>query len=256
MSLQVKNLSFHYGRRPVLKNIDFRVEVGEAAGLVGPNGAGKSTLLKCINRILTPDVGAVWVDERNIARTSLKERARLFGYVPQSAPNAFAATVFDTVLLGRRPYVDWTVDAASMDKVFDVLVAMNLDHMAMRQFNELSGGEQQRVLMARALAQEPKILLLDEPTSNLDVKHQMEVMDLVMNIVREEKMSVIMAIHDLNLASQYSDRLLFMKEGELQICGAPEETLVPVAIKQVYGIDSMIHSESGRPYIIPLRCAQ
>ena len=153
--------------------------------------------------------------------------AKIFGYVPQSAPNSFCSTVFETVLLGRRPHLGWGVDRKNKEKVLETPVAMDLDRMAMRQFNRLSGGKQQKVLMARALAQEPKVLLLDEPTSNLDLRRQLEVLELIMGIVREKNMSVLMAIHDLNLASRYSDRLLFLKNGEIHVAGPPRGHVKP-----------------------------
>ena len=252
MSIQVRGLYFGYGARPVLENIDFEVRDGEVVSLVGPNGAGKSTLLKCVNRINKPSAGTILADGRSIADMNLKQLAKVFGYVPQSAPNSFCSTVFETVLLGRRPYLGWGVDRKNKEKVFETLVAMDLDRMAMRQFNRLSGGEQQKVLMARAIAQEPRMLLLDEPTSNLDLRRQLEVLELVMGIVREKNMSVLMAIHDLNLASRYSDRLLFLKNGEIHVAGPPEDTLSPLNIRNVYGIDSLINSDAGRPHIIPL----
>lgn len=178
MSLHVKDLSFRYDNTSILKHIHMQVEDGEVVSLVGPNGAGKSTLLKCINRILKIPTGTIIIDEEDVKDLNLKKLARIFGYVPQTSLHTFPATVFDTVLLGRRPYVDWVVSPKNKAIVYEMLILMDLDHMALRQFNELSGGEQQRALIARALAQEPKVLLLDEPTSNLDLKHQLEVLEL------------------------------------------------------------------------------
>ena len=252
MSIQVKDLCFNYGRIPVLKHIDFTIEDGEVVSLVGPNGAGKSTLLKCMNRILTPSGGAVRVDGESVRKINLKKMAHLFGYVPQTALHTFPATVFDTVLLGRRPYVDWVVSSKNRAIVYEMLIMMDLDHLAQRQFNELSGGEQQRALIARALAQEPRILLLDEPTSNLDLRHQLEVLEHVVAIVKQKKLSVIMAIHDLNLASQYSDRIIFLKKGEIYTSGPPKETLVSGNIRSVYEVEAMVNNDSGRPHIVPV----
>ena len=177
--------------------------------------------------------------------------ARIFGYVPQSVISAFPATVFDTVLLGRRPYMQWGVSSKNRDIVYEMLILMDLAHLAQRHFNELSGGEQQRALIARALAQEPRVLLLDEPTSNLDLRHQLEVLEHVVSIAGKKGISVIMAIHDLNLASQYSDRIIFLKKGELFMGGTPKEALISDNIRQVYEVEAKVKDDSGRPFIMP-----
>ncbi|MGD9158612.1 MAG: ABC transporter ATP-binding protein [Desulfobacteraceae bacterium] len=252
MTLKVKDLYFNYNKSEVLRDINLDVEKGEVASLVGPNGAGKSTLLKCMNRILRPDKGNIMIDGEDLENMSLKKMACFLGYVPQTAYHTFPSTVFETVLLGRRPYVNWTVGPENRDIVYEMLIAMNLDHLALRQFNEISGGEQQRALIARALAQEPRVLLLDEPTSNLDLRHQLEVLDHVVSIVKEKGISVIMAIHDLNLASRYSDRIIFLNKGEIHMSGTPEETLVSKNIRKVYEVETMVNNDSGRPHIVPV----
>jgi iron complex transport system ATP-binding protein len=221
--------------------------------LLGPNGSGKSTLLKCLNRILKPKIGTILVKERNAKELGLKELARFFAYVPQSAAYAFPSTVFDTVLLGRRPHVHWGVGARDKEIVSQMLVLLDLEDMAFRQFNELSGGERQKVLLARALAQEPEILLLDEPTSNLDLRHQLEVLNLIESLAREKKISAIMAMHDLNLASRFSDKIIMLKEGQVYAVGEPASVLTPENIKSVYGVETILNSDSGKPYIVPLR---
>lgn len=252
MSIQVKGLAFNYGKTSVLNHIGFAVNDGEVMSLVGPNGAGKSTLLKCMNRILKPSQGNVLIDGQDVKRMNLKTLSRFFSYVPQTALNTFPATVFDTVLLGRRPYVDWVVGPKNREIVYDMLIRMDLSHLAHRQFNELSGGEQQRCLVARALAQEPRVLLLDEPTSNLDLKHQMDVLNHVVDIVKEKAVSVIMAIHDLNLAAQYSDQIVFLRKGEIFRWGTPGETLVEENIRSVYEVDARVNNDHGRPYVVPM----
>jgi len=252
MSIQVKDLCFNYGRTAILNHIDFSVEDGEVVSLVGPNGAGKSTLLKCMNRILKPSYGRILIDGEDVNHLTLKKMARVFGYVPQTAVHTFPATVFDTVLLGRRPYMDWVVGHENREIVYEMLFQMDLSHLAQRQFNELSGGEQQRTLIARALAQEPRVLLLDEPTSNLDLKHQLDVLNHVVAIVKEKGVSVLMAIHDLNLAAQYSDRLIFLRKGEIFKWGTPGEALVVENIRSVYEVDAMVNTDHGRPYVVPM----
>jgi iron complex transport system ATP-binding protein len=253
MSIQVDNLYFNYGKTAVLSDIMLQVTDGEVVSLVGPNGAGKSTLLKCMNRILRPARGTIRMDGKDIHGMGMKKMARFFGYVPQTTLHTFPATVFDTVLLGRRPYVGWTVGDEHREIVYEMLIKMDLDHLALRQFNELSGGEQQRALIARALVQEPRVLLLDEPTSNLDLKHQLEVLDHVVDIVKEKDVSVLMAIHDLNLAAQYSDRLVFLKKGKILMNGTPGETLMPRTIRTVYDVDVIVNHDTDRPHIVPMK---
>jgi iron complex transport system ATP-binding protein len=255
LSIHVNNLHFNYGKKEVLSDISFHIEDGEIVSLVGPNGAGKSTLLKCMNRILQPVKGTMRINDETVNGMGMKKMARLFAYVPQTTLHTFPATVFDTVLLGRRPYVGWIVGNEHREIVYEMLIQMDLAHLALRQFNELSGGEQQRVLIARALVQEPSVLLLDEPTSNLDLKHQLEVMDYVVEIVRRKSISVFMAIHDLNLAARYSDRLIFLKNGKLCMNGSPKETLIAGTIRTVYDIEAKVNNDTDRPHIVPMRVA-
>ncbi len=253
MSLEINQLSFNYRSRQVLSGVNFSALKGEVVSLVGPNGAGKSTLLKCINKILKPCSGSVRVDGKDVAPMDIKKISRIFGYVPQTALSTFPATVFDTVLLGRRPFMNWTVGRENRDKVYDILVRMKLDHMALRQFSELSGGEQQKTLVARALVQAPRVLLLDEPTSSLDLHHQLDVMDHVVSIVKEQGICAVMAIHDLNLAALYSDRMVFLKNGQIRENGSPGTVLCPDIIQSVYGVKATVNHYSQGPHIVPLR---
>jgi len=252
MKLVIRGVSFSYGSINALEDISMDVEDGEVVSLVGPNGSGKSTLLKCINKILKPRTGAILMAERDVKTLRLKELARLLGYVSQSATHAFSSTVFDAVLLGRRPHVSWGVAVRDKEIVSRILVMVGIEGLAMRQFNELSGGERQKVLIARALAQEPQLLLLDEPTSNLDLRHQLEVLGLVSKAAKESGISVVMAIHDLNLASRFSDRLVFLKEGRVYAFGEPQQVLTSDIIRAVYGVEAVISKDSGRPHIILL----
>jgi len=253
MSLEINQLGFSYRDTRILDNVSFKVSEGELVGLVGPNGAGKSTLIKCINRILTPGAGTSRFNGHDISNMTIKEIAGLFGYVPQSTRYAFPATVFDTVLLGRRPFLSWTVGEKNRHQVYDILIRMGLDHLALRQFNELSGGEQQKTLVARALAQEPRVLLLDEPTASLDLRHQLEVMDHVISIVKQHRICAVMAIHDLNLASMYADRMVILKDGALFRDGPPGDVLSTDTILAVYGVTAKVNHDSERPHIVLLR---
>ena len=206
-------MEFRYASVPILKDVCIELAASEMLGVVGPNGAGKSTLLRRIGRILKPQRGSILLDERDIKEMRLMELARKIGYIPQSSAQVFPATVFDTVLLGRRPHVGWRSSEKDTEMVFVMLQMLNIVKFAMRDINELSGGQQQKVFIVRALTQEPDVLLLDEPTSNLDIKHQLDVMDIIKNIVREKGISAVMVIHDLNLASRYADRIIMMNWG-------------------------------------------
>jgi len=252
MRLEVKGVQFSYKSVPVLKDVCLEVGEGEMVSLVGPNGSGKTTLLKCIGRILKPKKGVILLNGDELGRISSKEFARILGYVPQSSPSSFPLTVFETVLLGRKPYIRWKLSQRDKEIVLNTLRLMELDGLALRMFNELSGGERQKVLIARALAQEPEVLLLDEPTSSLDLRHQIEVLQLISDIVREKRLAAIMAIHDLNLASMFSDKIIMLKEGKIYAAGKGEEVLNPENIWEVYGVRVMVSYDPGRPHIIPL----
>ena len=252
MKLEVKDITFSYNSRPVLEGVTLKAAEGNVASLVGPNGSGKTTLIKCINRILKPRLGIVLVGREDVGKVKLRGLARLLGYVPQSADHVFPSTVFDAVLLGRRPYVDWGISSRDKEVVSQILSLMGLEEMALRQFNELSGGERQKVLIARALAQEPQVLLLDEPTSNLDLRHQLEVLDIVRSIVDESGITAIMAIHDLNLAARFSDTLVFLDKGRIYDAGEPAQVLTQENIRNVYGVEAIISKNSGHLHIIPL----
>jgi iron complex transport system ATP-binding protein len=184
------------------------------------------------------------------------EIARKMGYVPQSATRVFPASVIDTVLMGRRPHLGWKSSEKDMEKVLKVLEQLGILQFAMRDFNEISGGQQQKVLIARAIAQDADILLLDEPTSNLDIKHQLEVMEIMDDIVKKKKISAIMAIHDLNLASRYADKILMMNKGQIFSAGNPDSVLTAKNIRQTYGVEVEVMSDRMRPYIIPIRAVK
>ena len=253
VKLKIKEVEFSYASVHVLKDICIELAESEMLGVVGPNGAGKSTLIRCIDRILTPQQGSILLDEREIKKMSRIEIARHIGYVPQGSAHVFPATVFDTVLMGRRPHLGWHSSEQDVEKVVGILKLLGIQRFAMRDFNELSGGQQQKVFIARALAQEPDVLLLDEPTSNLDIKHQLEVMDIIRNLVRKKKISAVMAIHDLNLASRYADRIVMMNGGEIYDAGDAAAVLTPENIKHVYDVEVEVPNHGGRPYIVPVR---
>jgi iron complex transport system ATP-binding protein len=253
MKLMINKLSFNYTGIPVLKDVDLEVGPGEMLGIVGPNGSGKSTLLKCINRVLKTQPNTVLIDGNDINNLNLRELAKMMGYVPQTSTNTFPFTVFDVVLMGRKPYIHWNLSERDYEIVADVLDFLGIGELSMRHFNELSGGEQQKVIVARALAQQPRLLLLDEPTSSLDIKHQLEIMCILKSLTQSKERSVIVSLHDLNLASRFSDIILMLKQGCIYAVGTPEEVLTEENIDAVYGIKAQVtDSVIGKPQVTPL----
>ena len=253
MKLKVNNVKFGYNSTHVLDDISFELNSSEILGIVGPNGAGKSTLIRCIDNILKPQQGSILLDGTDINTMTRMNIAKSMGYVPQTTNRVFPATIFDTVLMGRRPHLGWKSSEQDIDIVLEILELLGIMEFAMRDFNEISGGQQQKVLIARALAQDADILLLDEPTSNLDIRHQLEVMNIMKDIVHKKGISAVMAIHDLNLASRYTDRILMMNGGKIFAQGDPESVLTNKNIKRAYGVEALVKSDGDKPYIIPLK---
>jgi iron complex transport system ATP-binding protein len=252
MKLVVQGLRFEYSSSAILKDVDMELNHGEVLGIIGPNGAGKSTLIKCIDRILRPE-GSMMLDGDDIHKMDRMEFAKCIGYVPQSPDITFPTTVLDAVLMGRRPHSSWHFCENDIDKALRALEMMDVLDFALRDYNEISGGQQQRVIIARAIAQETGILLLDEPTSSLDIKHQIGLMEIMGSLVKDLGISVIMAIHDLNIAARYSHRLLLMSGGRIVAAGSPMSVLNKENIREHYGVEALIKEENDIPYIIPLR---
>ena len=252
MTLKTENLGFSYKTNNIFKEISLSVGDGEILSLVGPNGAGKTTLLKCINRLLVPNAGSVEAMGRDVATFSRIEMAKAMAYVPQSAPSQFPITVFDAVMLGRRPYLNWKPSQIDIDMVMDIIVRLELSEMAMRDINQLSGGERQKVVIAKAIVQEPKILLLDEPTTYLDLKYQLRIMEFVRSMVDDKGLSAIITTHDLNLALRFSDSLAVLKDGGIVVSGNTD-VLTEDVILQVYGVEAYLDQHMDRPFMIPLK---
>jgi iron complex transport system ATP-binding protein len=250
MNLKVKGIEFDYNHHPILDGVSFDLRPGEILGVLGVNGAGKSTLLKCINRILKPRAGSILLNEENVQKMRGKEIARHFGYVPQKYTEE-SLTVFDAVLLGRKPYIQWSASRGDLLIVEDILKRLQLEHLALRPVDRLSGGEYQKVVIARALVQEPEILLLDEPTSNLDLKNQLQVMNIITKAVRDYQISAMVSLHDINLAIRFVDHFLMLKEGKVRFL-APKEKIEPEDIEDIYGIKVMIGKINEHQVIIPL----
>ena len=252
MTLRIDNLAFSYKTRTVFNDISMEVHSGQLLNLVGPNGAGKTTLLKCVNRLLKASTGTITVNGRDIKSLSRLELARCVAYVPQAALSQFPITVFDAVLLGRKPYLNWTPRQEDLDMVMEVLAQLELVEMAMRDINQLSGGERQKVVIAKAIVQEPQILLVDEPTTYLDLKYQLRIMHLIRELVDEKKICAVMTTHDLNLALQFSDRLVILKDGTIVADGGTN-VLTEEVILQVYGVEARLHRDKEKPFMIPLK---
>ena len=247
--LSVENLQFHYQGGPkVLKKINFALGDGEFLAILGNNGAGKSTMLKCFNHIITPDAGEVLLNGENLLKMSAKEVTRRIAFVAQNVPDT-QMTVHDMVMLGRRPYMSWAFTERDHEIVHEAMDRLKVSEFRGRFLNRLSGGERQKVMLARALAQEPKLLLLDEPTSSLDLKNQYQVLQIVKDICHETGISAIVVIHDLNLALRFCDRLLLMQQGEVFRYG-DAGILDREAIWKVYGVHGEVVSAGNQKVVI------
>ena len=239
--LKAERLEFSFGERLVLDGVDLTVHPGEVVALLGRNGAGKTTLLKMLNGLLTPARGTVKLGGRTLDELSLLERARRSAYVPQSITSAFPMRVIDVVLLGRRPYVTWRLSKKDIKIASDTLATLGLDAFAFRRFTELSGGERQQVVMAKALAQEASLLLLDEPTSDLDLNNQIGVMKRIRRVVDDmDQRAAVIVMHDLNAAAAYADRVVLMHEGRVEAVGRPEEVLTEANLAKVFMVEASI----------------
>ena len=249
MKLEIAGLEFSYDSLPVLKDVGFKLVEGEILTIVGPNASGKTTLLNCINNILEPDKGSILLDSKNLNELSMREIARKIGHVPQGNGESFPTTVFDTVLMGRKPHGGWKPSEKDLKVASETIDKLDLEDIAMRDIGELSGGQKQKVLIARALTQEPDVLLLDEPTSSLDLKHQIEVLDLIQQQT-DNDISVVMTLHDLNLSARYSNKTLMLNDGEIFAAGGGE-VLNAENIKTVFGVEVEVIEGFDQSVIVP-----
>ncbi len=247
--LTVENLSYHYHNGPVvLDKVSFCVEEGEFMAILGNNGVGKSTMLKCFNKILTPDAGRVMMEGEDLLKMSLREIAQRMAFVAQSVPST-QMTVHDMVMLGRRPYMKWDFTEADHQIVHQTMAQMNIEPLRGRFLSELSGGERQKVMLARALAQQPKVLLLDEPTSSLDIQNQYQVLQIVRDICHAQNLTAVVVIHDLNLALRFCDRFLLMRNGKAYACGG-KEILTRQALLDVYHVNAEVVDVAGQSLVL------
>jgi len=242
-NLRLDNVNLGYGKRTVLHDISFDAKPGEMLGIIGPNGSGKSTLIKGITRLIKPSSGQIFLDGTSIADMNQQDLARLVAVVPQNPTLPEPFTALEVVLMGRTPHLgllryEGEKDLAIVQKAMKATQTLAF---AERRVGELSGGERQRLTIARALAQEPKIILMDEPTANLDINYQIETLDLASQLCREQDLIVVVTLHDLNLASQYCDRLIMLSNGKVYCNGTPKIVINAQAIKEVYGAEVYVY---------------
>ena len=245
----VDHLCYHYkGGRPILRDVSFELEDGRFLAVLGNNGVGKSTLLKCMNRILTADSGHCRIDGEDLLTLSHREIAKRVAFVAQHVPDT-QMTVHDMVMLGRRPYMTWGVTEHDHHVVHEAMRYLNLEDMRGRFLNRLSGGERQKVMLARALAQRPRILLLDEPTSSLDIQNQYQVLQIVRNICDADGLTAIVVIHDLNLALRFCDYFVLLKNGQVYRSGS-REILGRQSLKDVYRVNAQVTNVQSQNIVL------
>ncbi len=247
--LNIKNLEFSYNNEKVLKDINFSAKRGELITLIGPNGSGKSTLLKCITSYLKTESGKIEVKDKPLSSYSREELAEIIAYVPQQKEYSFPISVFDAVLMGRKPYSSWRADEKDKEIASQIISKLNLEKIAFKNINNLSGGQKQKVYIARAAAQDADIILLDEPTNNLDLKHQLEIFELIQKEVEAGKTAVV-TMHDLSLVSRFSERIIMLKEGEIYSDG-DKDSLSAEKINSVYGVEVSLKDHKGSKVVIP-----
>ena len=253
--LDIRSLSVSYNGKDILHDVSLHVAAGGILAVIGPNGAGKTTLIRAVSGVLPPRSGQIWVDGIDLAGLSAIQRARYLAVVPQARQLPAAFTVYQSVLLGRTPYLGWLGRTGKTDHamVERALAQTRLTGLADRRVGELSGGEQQRILLARALAQDTPILLLDEPTTHLDMEHQSSFLNLVRSLASKKKLAVLLVLHDLNLAGLYADQVALLVDGRNHSIGAPSEVLTAENLSSVYHVPVNVvpHPDYGTPLVLP-----
>lgn len=251
--LSVENVSFTYGEKPILKNVSLAVEQGELVAILGHNGSGKTTLLRCISGYLTPTAGMVRIGGQAVSSLSARKLAQRMALVPQNPVMEFDFTVQDIVLMRRNPHLkrfagETDADFAAADAA---LARTGMTALSGRSVLTLSGGEWQRTIIARAICQKSDVMLLDEPVASLDVKHQIEILRLVRSLCRENGISALCVMHDVNLSAHYSDQILLLKGGETLACGSPCNVVTAPLLQEAYGIEAEVREVQGHPFMIP-----
>jgi iron complex transport system ATP-binding protein len=255
-TLEARDLTCAYNGEPVLSNLSLAVYPGQVLALIGPNGAGKTTLLRAMARLLRPRKGALLLDDQQVWQLPPRAMARQLALAPQSNGNTWPLSVEQVVALGRAPHRGWLLPFSARDRevVQQAIQRTGLEHLRQRLVTQLSGGEQRRVVLARALAQEPQILLLDEPTAHLDLKYQTEILELARQLAHADDLAVVVTLHDLNQAALCADRLALLAEGRLLVVGEPQDVLVPSYLARAYGVPVVVtqHPLYGTPMVTPV----
>jgi len=249
ISVRVENMSFGYDDKLILEGIDLVIDEPGLVCILGPNGVGKTTIVKCMNKLLKPRSGRVYINGRDVQTMSLLDVAKIIGFVPNTQASVFSMTVPEAILMGRHPRAGWTTSDRDIQVVDAAIDLLGLQEFSQRDIRQLSAGQTQRVLIARGLVQEPDILILDEPTSNLDIKYQMDVMRFLKAYARDRKIIVIMVCHDLNITAAYADRVILMFDKGVYADGKASDVLTPENIKTVYNVDAEVEDHNGTPRI-------
>ncbi|MGN0099081.1 MAG: ABC transporter ATP-binding protein [Candidatus Methanomethylophilaceae archaeon] len=249
--LEIESLGFSYGSKKVLEDIEFKLDNGYFVSILGPNGVGKTTLLRCLCNIHRPQEGRILLDGEDILSIHPREMSKKVAYVPQKG-EVVHTTVFDHVMIGRRPHMTWDSGKRDVDKAWEVIEKLGLEEISDSYIDEISGGQLQKVNIARALAQEPRLLVLDEPSNNLDLSNQHRILQLIGDLTKETGMAAVMTMHDINLALYYSDKIIMMYDGRIVADGGID-VVNPETVKLVYGIESDVMDYKGQRVLIPLK---
>ncbi len=249
MKLKIEGMAQGYQGKTIIHDINMEANSGEVVTILGPNGAGKSTMIKTICNVMRPKAGRISIDDRDITEIDRMEYAKMIGYVPQTAVFFGSSNVYDNVLIGRRPYVKWSYSDEDIRMAADAMVRMKVDDLYDSPIHRLSGGQRQRVTLARALAQSPSFYVFDEPTSALDLRNQLDTLKVMRQVISETNACMIIALHDLNLAYRYSDKVLVLKDGTVYGFGKTDEIITPEMIREVYGVDAEIVEGSKGKFI-------
>ena len=252
LDIRIDGLSFKYKgtKNNVLDSMSIEIKGPQLISILGPNGAGKSTLIHCMNKILEPTGGTVMINDADVKDISIKDMAKISSYVPYTSTDSFPLTVVDTILMGRHPHAKWGSLKDDLAIVNESLKLLNIEDLADSMFNELSAGQHQKVMLARGFAQEPRILFLDEPTSNLDIKYQLEITRILRRMSREKGVLVVMISHDINIAAKYSDNIIVLHNRGIYSFGKPEDVITSEMLKEVYDVDAVITSDNGKPHLM------